>query len=190
MNMIAEKEGKNEKYKNEDKLKARGKTKMVETLNKVKARHDKIEQLLNGNANLNETFDIIVEKARLSTTTSFKAERQESRFQEDLENEEKRGNRQPNKAERETGVEFTPTVCGRIRFFDAKAAFKDGIVEELKARNFNDFPSLRTFTDFKNKLRELVAIAEGEKDEKKVKDFPILSSYDWSSQLQTSSSLE
>ena len=90
--------------------------------------------------------------------------------------------RKPNKIEKVKGIEFTPAVMGKVRFFDAKKDHEDGIKAELMVRGFMDFPSLPNFTALKNKLKDIM-VTRGETDEKDIKEikyFPILSTYDWS----------
>ena len=164
------------KYKNEDKIKARGKVKNISVIEQIKARHDKIELSLEED-NLNKVYDDIYHRVKFSTEDSYQTERQKDYYDQGTLLMSK--TRKASQVEKTTGVDFTPYVRREVRFFDVKIKYQDGLVAELAARGFTDTSSLRNFTAIKDKLREIVAKEAGEKNAKNVKDFPILSSYDW-----------
>jgi len=178
IDMICEKEKKGQEYEDSTKLRARGTMKISAILKKVKDRHKKIEGLVASNAELKEAFDCISKLTAFSTSNSFKAERQKTYFEKTSEALKKKVKKQ-NKLERKTGVTFTAAVCEKVRFFDAKANYQDGIKAELRARGCTDFSRFKNFTQLKNELKDLVAKDEG-RTLKEIKHFPILSNFDWS----------
>ena len=125
---------------------------MSAILKKVKDRHNKIEGLVASNAELKEAFDCISKLAVFSTSNSFKAERQKTYFEKTSEALKKKVKRQ-NKLERTTGVTFTAAVCEKVRFFDAKINYREGIKAELRARGCTDFDRFKNFTQLKNEWK-------------------------------------
>lgn len=178
--MIEEKKKRGQHYKDESCVKAVGKAKNKTLLQNVLERHNKIELVLKKHPELMSIYKDIVDTISFDQASSFKLERQNERFNQEVDAMKK--TRKPNKIEKEKGVEFTPAVMGKVRFFDAKKNHEDGIKAELMVRGFTDFSSLPNITACKNKLKEMmVARGETEKNNiKEIKHFPILSTYDWS----------
>ena len=169
------------RYKNEDKIKARGKAKHVSIIEQVETRHNKIELALQDD-DLKNAYDATYQLVKFSTENSFQMERQKSHFDQGSLLISKP--RKANQTEKTTGVDFTPFMRNEVRFFYVNIKYHGGLEAELAARGFTDTSSLRNFTALKNKLKEIVAAEVGEKNIKNVKHFPILSSYDWTPLLQ------
>lgn len=185
--MVKSKASKNENYKNEKKLKARGCIKQVTVLNKIWERHSTIEKTLQENESLSETYEQICKIVKFDTSTSYRVHRQKNEMNERQKLARKQ--RVPNAIERRTGVDITPAMENRVLFHSVQKDYVRGVEKELIARGMNDFTSLKTITQKKNELKKLVAREEGKNENniKEIKRFAILSDYDWSPLLMESS---
>ena len=174
--MIRKKTEKGETYKEEAKLKARGKTRQKIALGTVLERHHLIEDSLQ-DPNFNATYGKIKSQMNLSSK-SFKSIRQQKEFES---NEAKSIKvRKPNVTERMTGFDIMPVMSNQVRLHNAtKDKYEKGIDLELIARGVEDFSIFPNFKAQKKKLKELSADEMGIP----IQDcthFNIKSTFDWS----------
>jgi hypothetical protein len=181
--MIGGKSKKGKKFKNEDKIQARGKIRNSTAIENVLLRHQLIETAVQ-DVEMKNIYASIAELCQFSTKSSFRAERQKNEHGQNvkkvLASRRKNNIRKPNKIERETGFDITATMKNEVRFHDAtKEKYEAGIVAELNARE-DQLASTDTFTMKKNLLKKLVAEEKHIKNVSDVKSFPIRSTFDWS----------
>lgn len=178
--MIDNKSRKGKKFKNEDKIQARGKIRNTTAIENVLVRHNQIEDAVR-DVEMKKTYDTIAELCQFSTSSSFRAVRQKNEHEQNVKKVASRKNiRKPNKIERETGFDITATMKNEVRFHDAtKEQYEAGIDAELNARGAQ-FASADNFTTKKNLLKKLVAEEKNIKNVLEVKTFSIRSRFDWS----------
>ena len=106
--MIGGKSKKGKKFKNEDKIQARGKIRNSTAIENVLLRHQLIETAVQ-DVEMKNIYASIAELCQFSTNSSFRAERQKNEHGQNvkkvLASRRKNNIRKPNKNERETGFD-------------------------------------------------------------------------------------
>ena len=186
--MISLKEEKGGEYKNNNKIKARGKHKYMSTFEIIKDRHTKIEGALAiPGENLKTNYALISEAAKFSSSKSFKGQRQREEHEKTNRRNAGQPPRPPNQLMLATGVDTTTYMANEVQLSAAtKKKYEKGIDAELLARNFpqEQLSSFRNYLSKKKKLKELVALEKNVEDVTTIKSFAIKSAFDWSSILR------
>lgn len=179
--MVAAKKKKGKEYKNNSKVKARGKIKFHSIFLNVAQRHQQITSAIKQNERMGFVFNEIFEAAKYSGKKSFKAERLREKYEKNHSGD--KAPKPPNAIERVTGFDITANMRNEVPFSKAVRRYEEGIVLELRARGISDedlaLLENENFTAKKNKLREMVAAERNISDVKEVKSFGVQSNFDW-----------
>ena len=173
--MIEAKDNKGQSYKNENKLRARGKARQSTALSTVMKRHLTIEEAMK-DPTLKDCYGEIAKRVNVRAD-SFKSVRVGKEYEYNMNRSSKE--RRQNQYEKVTGFDVTGEMADGVRFSAATNAYKEGVKAELIARGVNDLSNLKSIRELKNELKKLCA-KEANIPLKECIYFQKLSSYDWS----------